>query len=583
MDPSATVAQAPVITVIIDSAHADGPRALFELVEAATRTDSKRLPRNNVGLPLPAISQVTAVNDQFSTHTQAGHPLSADRLDEILDVARGRASLSRATCHELRHTCLPDCAGRHGRRGDPVEDVHLRLPLRSEVAFQPASTAVQNALIGLRTSSASTLWSSSAMSANWASESLSAGGSPRISRAITQSRTTRRNVGKSMSAGSLPCAYADRAAYAARTVAATASRSRLSVPARTAARWTTLRVSSVLSRPWFGVHAVEEHVDPPSRLDVILCPQAYHGVLVQAHGKYRLPKGVRWPRVKIQDKAAVRLARRVDPAQHCQSAVQLEVERALRDMLRGGRHSHQAGKLLAGRRHQFPTVHHRHRPAQCHVRIDDRVVPCRNRRPGEVAGQFGRKRRHVNAAAGQQQSGHTGLEQRISRQWPAGGAVPDPVACLLHQIAILLRRLSGGVVHRLRGRQCRQPRRRTLRPQDPARSTCRYRKRGVLGGDGILEEARQRGLQAFLGAGHLQNVGLVSKWNSAMGAAASTAPPVSRSTLSIFHKAPHLEPRRVLLWVVPAGPVPSFTVTTGAATTFVVVTVPTSRYASRRS
>jgi hypothetical protein len=32
--------QAPVIILIIDSATADGPRALFELVEAATTTDS---------------------------------------------------------------------------------------------------------------------------------------------------------------------------------------------------------------------------------------------------------------------------------------------------------------------------------------------------------------------------------------------------------------------------------------------------------------------------------------------------------------------------------------------------------------
>jgi hypothetical protein len=39
VDPSATVTQAPVITMIIDSANTDGPRALFELVEAATRTD----------------------------------------------------------------------------------------------------------------------------------------------------------------------------------------------------------------------------------------------------------------------------------------------------------------------------------------------------------------------------------------------------------------------------------------------------------------------------------------------------------------------------------------------------------------
>ena len=35
-----------------------------------------------------------------------GHPLSAGGLDEILDGARARAGLSRATCHQLRHTCL---------------------------------------------------------------------------------------------------------------------------------------------------------------------------------------------------------------------------------------------------------------------------------------------------------------------------------------------------------------------------------------------------------------------------------------------------------------------------------------------
>jgi site-specific recombinase XerD len=35
-----------------------------------------------------------------------GMPLSADGLDEILDGARGRAGLPRATCHQLRHTCL---------------------------------------------------------------------------------------------------------------------------------------------------------------------------------------------------------------------------------------------------------------------------------------------------------------------------------------------------------------------------------------------------------------------------------------------------------------------------------------------
>ena len=35
-----------------------------------------------------------------------GLPLSAAGLDEILDGARTRAGLARATCHQLRHTCL---------------------------------------------------------------------------------------------------------------------------------------------------------------------------------------------------------------------------------------------------------------------------------------------------------------------------------------------------------------------------------------------------------------------------------------------------------------------------------------------
>jgi integrase/recombinase XerD len=35
-----------------------------------------------------------------------GQPLSAGGLDEILDGARARAGLARATCHQLRHTCL---------------------------------------------------------------------------------------------------------------------------------------------------------------------------------------------------------------------------------------------------------------------------------------------------------------------------------------------------------------------------------------------------------------------------------------------------------------------------------------------
>jgi integrase/recombinase XerD len=35
-----------------------------------------------------------------------GEPLSAAGVDEILDGARGRAGLKRATCHQLRHTCF---------------------------------------------------------------------------------------------------------------------------------------------------------------------------------------------------------------------------------------------------------------------------------------------------------------------------------------------------------------------------------------------------------------------------------------------------------------------------------------------
>jgi integrase/recombinase XerD len=35
-----------------------------------------------------------------------GQPLSSEGLDEVLAGARGRAGLQRATCHQLRHTCL---------------------------------------------------------------------------------------------------------------------------------------------------------------------------------------------------------------------------------------------------------------------------------------------------------------------------------------------------------------------------------------------------------------------------------------------------------------------------------------------
>jgi integrase len=35
-----------------------------------------------------------------------GQPLTAAGVDEILDGARARAGLARATCHQLRHTCF---------------------------------------------------------------------------------------------------------------------------------------------------------------------------------------------------------------------------------------------------------------------------------------------------------------------------------------------------------------------------------------------------------------------------------------------------------------------------------------------
>jgi len=38
--------------------------------------------------------------------SRRGRPLSAAGLDEILDGARARAGLQRATCHQLRHTCF---------------------------------------------------------------------------------------------------------------------------------------------------------------------------------------------------------------------------------------------------------------------------------------------------------------------------------------------------------------------------------------------------------------------------------------------------------------------------------------------
>lgn len=51
----------------------------------------------------------TAITDRLFLvlkGARRGLPLSAAGLDEIMSGARGRAGLTHATCHELRHTCL---------------------------------------------------------------------------------------------------------------------------------------------------------------------------------------------------------------------------------------------------------------------------------------------------------------------------------------------------------------------------------------------------------------------------------------------------------------------------------------------
>ena len=37
---------------------------------------------------------------------RGGEPLSVDGLEQIVRAAKTRAGLDRATCHQLRHTCL---------------------------------------------------------------------------------------------------------------------------------------------------------------------------------------------------------------------------------------------------------------------------------------------------------------------------------------------------------------------------------------------------------------------------------------------------------------------------------------------
>lgn len=51
-----------------------------------------------------------------------GQPLTAAGLDEVLQGARRRAGLERATCHQLRHTCLT----RLREAGMPLEAVQAQ-------------------------------------------------------------------------------------------------------------------------------------------------------------------------------------------------------------------------------------------------------------------------------------------------------------------------------------------------------------------------------------------------------------------------------------------------------------------------
>jgi hypothetical protein len=69
-DPSAARGTVPVITMIIAFRVNAGGQARSSNWSKRPQGQIRRgLARNNVGLPLPAISQVTAVDDQFGTHT----------------------------------------------------------------------------------------------------------------------------------------------------------------------------------------------------------------------------------------------------------------------------------------------------------------------------------------------------------------------------------------------------------------------------------------------------------------------------------------------------------------------------------
>ena len=80
MNRSVVCGNAFVIIVVIGFANR-WLTARFELVEAATRTDPTGLARNDVRLPLPAISQVTAAHDQFGTHRSAVHLFPPSRVN----------------------------------------------------------------------------------------------------------------------------------------------------------------------------------------------------------------------------------------------------------------------------------------------------------------------------------------------------------------------------------------------------------------------------------------------------------------------------------------------------------------------
>ena len=60
---------------------------------------------NYLSLERPADATTDAVFVVLKTNRR-GSPLSINGLEQIVASAKGRAGLERATCHQLRHTCL---------------------------------------------------------------------------------------------------------------------------------------------------------------------------------------------------------------------------------------------------------------------------------------------------------------------------------------------------------------------------------------------------------------------------------------------------------------------------------------------